>query len=200
MKLQEEINTHTNNKELFNKENFIFTRINKNDFELVFTMENNNIFLSQIIDFGLIQLIHKINTDIYEKTHIQNISNDEINLSFLLKHFFKDVGFSQKFSFVNVKKIVEDDKITFFTKTIYDELPKQEMPINSELLPIENMTSICNIITPHKINFLIKLKFRDTLYLPEFVEKMFGVIAYKIFKRLKQFIENINNNSICSNN
>jgi len=193
--LTKNINTDIDSKKiLFNKDNVLFTRIKKNNFELSFTIENNNIFLPKIIDFSLIKLIQDLNKDIYEKTDIQNISSDEINLFFLLQHFFKDVGFPQKFSFVNVKKIVEEDKISFFTKTIY-KLPENfDIPVNSELLPVEDMISVCNVITPHKVEFFITLKFSDSLYLPEFVQKLLSIISYKVIKRLKLFIDKLNNN------
>ena len=51
---------------LFNKDNFKFTRVNQNHYIIEFTIENNNIDLSKIIDFNLIKLIYDLNTDIYE--------------------------------------------------------------------------------------------------------------------------------------
>jgi hypothetical protein len=85
-------------------------------------------------------------------------------------------------------------KISFFTKTIY-KLPENfDIPVNSELLPVEDMISVCNVITPHKVEFFITLQFSYSLYLPEFVQKLLSLISYKVIKRLKLFIDKLNNN------
>ena len=65
---------------------------------------------------------------------------------------------------------------------------KSEISSNAELLNITNSTLNCEIITPHKIN--IECNFLlEHINIPEIVEKLIGIILYKIFKRLKQFIE-----------
>ena len=45
------------NEKLFDKEGFIFKREKINHYNLTFSMENNNINLPKIIDFGLINKI-----------------------------------------------------------------------------------------------------------------------------------------------
>lgn len=65
------------------------------------------------------------------------------------------------------------------------------MPEDAELLNMENLTAICEIITPHTILFNFTIVFNSNMIIPKFAEKMVGIIIHKIFKRVKQFIENI---------
>jgi hypothetical protein len=64
------------------------------------------------------------------------------------------------------------------------------MPKDSELIAIENMISICDIISPHKVDFSFNV-YGDSMNVPSFAEKMVAMISNKIFKRVKQFIENV---------
>jgi len=100
--------------ELFNKENCIFKRYGVNKYILDYEMENKNIYMEKIIDFSLIQLIYNLNPDIYEHIEFNKINENEAVAILLIKHFFEDIGFPQRYSFMNIKKIVE--KIKFYLK------------------------------------------------------------------------------------
>jgi len=175
---------------LFDKDGFIFSRIKKNHYRLIFDMENNNIILAKIIDFNLIKLIYDLNGDVYESVSLENLNENEAVVTILMKHFLKDLGLPQRFSFIHMKKLNEENKISFFSKSIKSYRP-DDMPPDAELLSIQNMTSICNIVTPHKINFSFNIIFDSEMNIPSFAEKMVGMISNKIFKRVKQFIENV---------
>ena len=174
---------------LFDKDGFKFSRFNKNNYKLTFTMENKNIVLSKIIDFSLIKLIYDLNDDVYEIVNIEQLNDSEVIITLLMKHFFQDLGMPQKFSFMHMKKIVEDRKIVFIAQTIKSHRPPN-MPKDSELIAIENMISICDIITPHKVDFSFNVS-GESMNVPPFAEKMVAMISNKIFKRVKQFIENV---------
>jgi len=103
--------------DLFIKDDFKFSRLKKNQYTIEFTIENNNINVSKIIDFNLIQLIYELNPDIYENVNIQKLNDNEIIATLLLKHFFEDLGLSQKFLFIHLKKILK-------TKILYLNLPQ----------------------------------------------------------------------------
>ena len=175
---------------LFNKEGFEFSRVSKNHYRLTFDMENKNIVLSQIIDFTLIKLIYDLNSDVYEKVNIEKLNDNEIILTLLMKHFFEDIGLPQRFSYVHMKKFVEERKIIFHSQSIKSQRPLN-MPEDAELMAIKNMISVCNIITPHKVLFSFNITFDEEMNVPPFAEKMVGMISHKIFKRVKQFIENV---------
>ena len=176
---------------LYEKEEFIFTRIKKNNYKMEFCMENKNIILSKIIDFNLIKLIYDLNPDVYEKVELEIINHDEAIVTILMKNFFEELGLPQKFSYLHMKREIQDNKIIFRSQSILGNHPIN-IPIDAELMEVESMISICDIITPHKMNFSFNIIFEANIVIPPFVEKIVGIILHKIFKRVKQFIENIN--------
>jgi hypothetical protein len=56
---------------------------------------------------------------------------------------------------------------------------------------MKNMICSCDILTPHHIGFKCDIFFEDKMTIPPFAEKMVGLILFKIFSRVKQFIENV---------
>ena len=175
---------------LFNKDNFKFTRVNQNHYIIEFTIENNNIDLSKIIDFNLIKLIYDLNTDIYINVSLEKINDENAVAILLLKNFFEDIGFPQHYCYVNINKVVNDNCIQFNTETIQTHRP-EGIPPDAEIMNISNLTTKCDIITQHKVNFIHTVIFDSTLNFPLFVEKTIGIILNKIFKRVKQFIEKV---------
>jgi hypothetical protein len=175
---------------LFEKEGFIFNRINKNHYNIEFNVENKNIILPNIIDFNLINLIYNLNSDIYEKMNLDILNQEEVIATILLKNIFEELGLSQKYSFLQIKREIENNKIIFRSKTIYDEKPVG-IPMDAELLQINNIVIICDIKSIHNIHFDVVILFDNNINIQVFIEKIIGIILYKIFKRVKQFIENV---------
>ena len=54
-----------NNNILFEKQNFKLIKKNKNNYFFSFSIENNTIDISKLIDFSFIKLIYQLNDDIY---------------------------------------------------------------------------------------------------------------------------------------
>ena len=175
---------------LFNKEGFTFSRVRKNFYKLEFSIENNYICIPKIIDFNLIKLIYELNPDIYEKINLQIINDSEAVFTALFKHFGEDLGLPQNYSFLNMKIINEEKKIIIKSQTIYSYKP-DIIPDDTELMKMDDLSSICNIITQHNVLFSFLVTFNPKANIPKFAEKMVGLILFKIFKRVKQFIENI---------
>ena len=177
---------------LFDKDGFKFSRVKKNNYKIEFTMENNNIILSKIVDFNLIKLIYDLNGDVYEKVNIQSCDGkeDEIVATLLLKHLFEDLGLPQRFSYIHIKRIVEENAILFQGQSIKSHRP-ESIPDDAELMAIDNLTCICDILTNHKIHFTFIVLFDPSMNFPSFAEKIVGIILNKMFKRVKQFIEKV---------
>jgi uncharacterized protein YkvS len=176
---------------LFNKDGFIFSRVGKNNYKMNFSMENNNIVLSKVVDFGLIKLIYDLNGDVYEKVTMETLNSNEVIVSLLMKHLFEDLGLPQKYSFIHVKKIMEQhERIVFKAQSIQSYRP-DGIPAEAELMVVDDLTCNCNIITPHKIDFSFAILFDSSMKIPPFADKLVGLILNKIFKRVKQFIENV---------
>jgi len=175
---------------LYSKEGFTFVKNSKNNYSLTFQMENKSIIISKIIDFNLIKLIYDLNSDIYEKVDFQKIDDNQATMNMLMKHLFEDLGLPQRFSYVHMIKHVDENKITFTSQSIYSERP-EGMPKNAEQMLIKNMICECNIVTLHRVDFSCNVVFEDYMLVPQFAEKMVGLILFKIFSRVKQFIENV---------
>jgi hypothetical protein len=145
--------------------------------------------MANIIDFSLIKLLYDLNSDIYEHVTLQQINDKEAYATILIKHLFEDLGLPQNYSFLHIEKIVEPQKIIFRSKSILCEIPPN-IHSDSKLMVMKENIGICEILTPNKIHFSFNVLFEDFI-VPPFAEKILGVILNKIFKRVKQFIENI---------
>lgn len=174
---------------LYNKEGFEFIKISNNKYSLKFDIENKNINLNKIIDFSLIKLIYDLNTDIYENVSLKLIQENEAIIVMLIKNLFEDLGMPQKFSYVNIKKYSDENKIIFISQSIKSERP-QGIPVDAEQIPLNSMICTCDVLTTHKILFNFDILFSDKMSILPFAEKMIGLIIFKIFNRVKRFIEN----------
>ena len=175
---------------LYTKEDFTFYKNTKNNYSLSFLMRNNNMILSKIIDFNLVKLIYDLNNDIYEKVNIEIINENEAISNLLIRNLFEEIGLPQLFSYVHMSKIVKENQIKFVLKSIKDKIP-DGMPLEANLLPIENMICDCDIVDQHTIKFTCNIIIENTLLIPQIAEKLIGIIIFKIFNRVKQFIENV---------
>ena len=175
---------------LYEKDSMKFTKIHDKKYTLDFSMENKNILLANVVNFDLIKLIYELNGDIYESVEIEKISDDEASVVLVMKHLFEDLGLPQRYSYLHMKKIINNNEIIFKSQSIYSERP-ENIPKDSELMALKESIGTCKIISPHKITFSFAVVFEDYVKIPQFAEKMIGLILNKIFKRVKQFIENI---------
>lgn len=174
---------------LFSKEGFEFTKLSKNKYSLEFRMQNDKIDLPRIINFPLIKLIYDLNNDIYEKADLNMLNENEATLTLLMKNLFQDIGMPQRFSNVHITKTVNTDNIIFVSKSISKR--PEGMPDEASQLPVKQMVCKCDITDPHDISFRYSVEFEQFMVVPNVAEKMIGMIIFKIFKRVKQFIENV---------
>ena len=178
--------------------NFQMNKVANGEYNIQFYLENNNIQLDNIIDFHLIKLLYELNHDIYEKIDLNILNNNEAIILAINKHLFQDLGISQKYTHLTIKKniIKEEGKIIFDLQTI-KKYPREHslsdlIPEKAEQLPIEQFIIACNVINQHKIEIEIDFKIDiEIIELPDFVENVLCKIFIKMFKRVKQFIENI---------
>ena len=175
---------------ILHKNGLEITKCAKNKYKLRFHLENNNIYIEKIIDFPLIKLVYDLNPDVYEQTKIENISDTQAKITLLLKHFFEDLGMPQRYSYVYMTKHTEINNITFITKSITTEKPAG-MPIDSELMPLQDLIGSFDIVSPHRANVTFDIVFHERFNTPVFAEKIIAQILLKVFTRVKQFIENI---------
>ena len=185
------MNTNNKIKVLVEKDGMKFIRIEKNKYIFSFSVENKNINIEPLINFELIKLMYELNPDIYEKVILNKINEEDATITLVIKHFFNDMGISQKYSHMNfTKNIIHHQCINFVGSSIFSEKP-EGISNDVELLPIENFNIECNIASLNKVNLNCSIIFHNSLDIPSFIEKVIGIIVNKIIKRIKQFIENI---------
>jgi hypothetical protein len=177
-------------KVLFEKEGLKFSKFGTNHYCTTFYIKNDNIRLSDVINFDLIKLMYDLNPDIYEFVQLDKKGDNDAHCLLILKHFFEDLGLPQRYAYLHMRQTTIDNTIVFDATSDYTNIPKN-IPISCKPTAIKNIKSICNIITQHEIQFTHNIYFNEANIMPIFVEKMVGVIIYKIFKRVKQFIENV---------
>ena len=175
---------------VYEKEGFKFIKKDDNFYHIHFIIENTNYYLPSIIDFNLIKLIYQLNNDIYENVDLETINQHEAIITIIMKHFFADIGLPQKYSFLHMTKIINDNSIIFSSQSIKSYRP-ENISNELELMAIESMISKCNIINPHKIEFMCDILFDMEINIPKHIEKIVGIMINKIFMRVKQFIENM---------
>ena len=179
-------------KILCDKNGFKIIKRSNNQFKLTFQLENQHINISKIIDFSLIQLIYELNTDICEKISIEKKTENKANIFLLLKNLFEDLGLPQFFAYIEADKIVSEKQIIFNTKTNNTSLPN-DFPKNIDFFEMKEFVLIltCDIITQHKTNILFDITFNKKTNIPDFLDKLIVLVLNKIYKRAKQFIENM---------
>lgn len=181
-----------NNTKIISEKNGMKLVRTNNQFIFSCVIENKNIYLDKIINFDLIKAIFDINGDIYEKVIMSKLDENNAEYVLIMKHFFADIGLPQRYyHFIMKKKInLEENTIIFNSDTICDRKPEY-IDKKIEFLPIDKMICECKFTSQerNKMMFSALILFDNKLSIPEYVEKVVGVIVNKIFMRVKQFIE-----------
>lgn len=166
-----------------------FTKKGNNNYNFSFSIENKNYVLKNIINFELIQLIYKLNDDIYESIHTEKIDENESNITLVMKKIFFDL-ISQKYAFLNVKKEVNDKTIVFNSRIINSHRPPH-VKDDFELVDVENIVNKFEIIDNHKINCNFEFIFNNRTNSTPIFDKVFVNFVNKMFVRFKNSIESL---------
>ena len=184
-----------NNEILFTKEDFKFIKTNESSYEVSFTLENNNIYLDEVIGIPFIKLIYDLNQDIFEKMDMKLISKDEAHVTIVVRDLFEDLGLSQYYAYMNIENIKSERYKKVFKSTSLCHDKPEIVPMEAESLPKMNFYCEYNSITPHKIECRYTVEIKENInntVSVSFLEKMVGKILFKLFGRVKTFIQNVN--------
>jgi hypothetical protein len=188
------------NQKIIDKNGLQIIKVNKNNFKILFEINNTHIILPKIINFELIKLVYKLNPNIFESVELvnndaNNDANDEneIIIHSLLKDLFGDLGLPQFYSSIIVtKKSDYETNLITFTCKAFDNKDKQYLyPDDVTILPINDIKIICQIVNNHYVKIFCDVNLEDNHIIPQFAEKIIGNLIYNIFIKVKQFIENI---------
>jgi hypothetical protein len=184
---------------IIDKNDFKFTKIDSVLFNLTFEITNNNIVLPKIINFDLINLIFKLNPNIFasvnmQKSELESNVVEEVNIYALLKDIFCEIGLPQYYSSLNIKRTNTLSGIRFLISNNNNNINnnvKDNENKDTECLPIEQIVIDFGVITNHYVKVNCDITLTDDHKLPQFTEKIIGNMIYNIFNKVKQFIENI---------
>uniref|UniRef100_A0A6C0KXD0 Uncharacterized protein n=1 Tax=viral metagenome TaxID=1070528 RepID=A0A6C0KXD0_9ZZZZ len=177
---------------IVNKKNLQIIKNKRNDYSILYRIENHNIYLPKILNFSIIKLICEVNKDVFEDFNIEFVNENEANVYILVKHYFKELSLPKRYSYLNTKISEIDNFIIFNLNTIYDKLPNiKNFPNDVSLLPMDRMIVNCDISDQHNVVFSNNVLFSDSFIIPDFVEKFSLILFSKMFLRTKQFIETI---------
>lgn len=173
-------------------------KCNENKMQVFFNIENPDINLVEMIHFGLIDLLFKINMDVCDSYSLHSVAEDGSTgkLKLILKHILKDLGVPQMW--VNAV-ISRENKHNSITLTIVKDYLCAAEPY--EQMPLEKIIINCDTTNRHKIDICIEVYFdeeyaEDTFAgtkpnknMSNFIDKMLKTLVKNIINRLKQFIE-----------
>jgi len=163
---------------------------NKKKYNVEFSIKNPVLLIEKVINFNLINLVYELNKDIYENMELEKISEDQVVVVLLLKHFFEDIGLPQKYARLHIIRSCEKQLVTFKSTTIDSNINKFGfIPECAELLTIEDLDMVCQLVNQHEVSFSLNITFVNNIDIPSFIEKTICVILNKIIMRIKQFIE-----------
>ena len=198
--------TTTNNKEYYHqyKENdnqyerkisegktHLLVRISTNKYRMTAFIENKKIYMKNLLNFNLINLLYQTNLDQFEKLNLDITNDEEANVFILMKHIFKEMGIKQRYFCFDIKKVEIDNGISFILTQNEEHGQTLNECSNAHLMPIKHMLYNFELVSLHKIKMTQYIDFDPEVGMPFFLEPIFGVISKTMLKKMKQFIEAI---------
>jgi hypothetical protein len=184
---------YDNTKNISNSKNYKngikYVKKNSNNYHFTFTIENKNYILANIVDFELINLIYKLNGDIYESIHTEKINNSEMNITLVIKKILFDF-ITQKYAFLNVKREICENAIIFNSKIITTHKPSH-VKENLDLVNVESIINKFEFVDVHTINCNFEFIFTNSTSTNPIFDKVFVNMINKMFVRFKNFIEDL---------
>ena len=155
------------------------------------TIENKKIYMKNLLNFNLINLIYQTNLDKFEKINLNIINEEDANVFLLMKHLFKEMGLKQRYFCFDIKKIDLENGISFILTQNADYGQQVNDCSNAHLMPINHMLYNFEIVSLHKIKMTQYINFDPEVGLPALLEPVFGLVSKTMLKQMKHFIEAI---------
>ena len=182
----------SNSTIIMKRDGFSFEKLDNKCYYTTFDIKNQNLNLSDIINFDLIKVLYDLNPDIYDLVEIEKINDNEANIIIVMKHLFKDLGIPQKYSYLNIKLLKTKRFFKFESKPIKRSKPSH-VPISAEVVDFDCIETIGEFITNNHVlvkNYTYIGSVTNTM---SYFDKIAASITFKIINRLIIFISNYNN-------
>ena len=174
---------------------------------ILFSIENASVNLVGMMNFSIIELLFKINSDVCESYKMEVKNDSSARLTLVLKHILKDLGMPQMYANVRMtREDVANQVVLTIVHSGEEEMEEMEEMEEYEQIPVNKVVIHFDTTNPHKIDICIDVFYNeegvdghDTLNnilgdascknMQNFVDKMLKTIIKNIINRLKQFIE-----------
>ena len=198
--LKQLTNNNNKNNELDNKDEpyekkltegktYLLVRLSTNKYRMTSTIENKKIYMKNILNFNLINLIYQTNLDKFEKINMNIINEEDANVFLLMKHLFKEMGLKQRYFCFDIKKVDLENGISFILTQNAEYGQQVNDCSNAHLMPIKHMLYNFELVSLNKINLTEYIHFDHNVEIPTFLEPLFGAILKTMLKRTIRFIE-----------
>jgi hypothetical protein len=170
---------------------YLLVRLATNKYRMTAIIENKRIYMNNLLNFNLINLMYQTNLDQFEKFNLNIINDDEANVFLLMKHVFKEMGLKQRYICFDIKKVEIDNGISFILTQNSEYGQEMNDCANAHLMPIKHMLYNFEVVSLHKLKMTEYINFDPEIGMPTILEPVFGLILKTMFKRTKHFIEGI---------
>ena len=171
--------------------NFLLVRLSTNKYKLVSSVENPNIYMHNILNFNLINLMYRTNLDKFESVKLEIVNKNEANIFLLVKHLLKDFGLKQRYVSFYITRYDYEGGTKFSLKQdpIYGE--QTNKCSNASLLPITDIFYDFKLENAHKLLITQYIYFDNDTTIPAFLEPFFGIIMKTMHKKTLQYIREL---------
>lgn len=170
---------------------YLLVRLAINKYRMTCFIENKNIYMNNILDFNLINLMYQTNLDQFEKFNLNVINENEAIVFLLMKHLFKEMGLKQRYICFDIKKVNIENGISFILTQNDEYGQNMNDCANAHMMPIKHILYNFEVVSLNKLKMTEYINFDPENGMPTFLEPVFGIIMKTMFKRTKQFIEGI---------
>jgi hypothetical protein len=168
---------------------YLLVRIATNKYRMTTTIENKRIYMKNLLNFNLINLIYHTNLDNFDKINLNIINEEDATVFLLMKHLFKEMGLKQRYFCFDIKKVDLENGISFILTQNVEYGQQVNDCTNAHLMPIKHMLYNFELVSLHKIKMTQYINFDPEVGLPTFLEPVFGLVSKTMLKKMKQFIE-----------
>ena len=170
---------------------YLLVRLATNKYRMTAIIENKNVYMNNILNFNLINLMYQTNLDQFKKFHLNIINDNEANVFLLMKHIFKELGLKQRYICFDIKKVNIENGVSFILTQNGEYGQEINDCTNAHLMPIKHILYNFEVVSLNKLKMTEYINFDPENGMPSMLEPVFGLILKTMFKRTKQFIEGI---------
>lgn len=178
-----------NYKCICNKQNMLLKYNRLEDiYNLTFSIENSNLYLQDIKNFNIYNILYSLNKDIIENIELKLISENNAEVLFIFKKFGPTIGMPKKYMAVKTIQEIKDNIIIFNSIGIDSSIENFDINISKMIC---NFAILTINLLENKINVNYDFKINSNEDLPIYMEHFVGLMMKKIFYNLKTFAEKI---------